>query len=200
LHRDHCEIGGGSSLPSCWYRQAVDASPGIPAHCVCDCAGGIPIGPNDVEDPLVLEICGACNIPSELHPGRRTCLFLIPVRIWEDDRLRTGFSCRWFYSLRPERLPTEVWKVCMGCPHWFPRLPDELSIPRMMVWIHRIIRLYWDPEPPKPIWTSRLPEGDPERTPDSPLSERLYLRIKRFREALRMRRDRRASPMARAEE
>ncbi len=195
MHRDRGEIGGGSSLPSCWYRRAVDASPGMPAHCVCDCAGGIPIGLNAAEDPLVVEICGACNIPSELHPSRRTCLFLIPVRIWEDDCLRTGFSCRWFYGLKPERLPGEVWKVCLGCPHWFPRTEDEASIPRMMDWIHRIIRLYWEPEPPKAFMRSPLTPEDPEKTPISPLSEWLNLRIKRFREALRMRRDRRTSPM-----
>jgi hypothetical protein len=152
------------------------------------------------EDPLVTEICGACNIPSEMHPTRRTCLFLIPVRIWEGDRLRTGFSCRWFYSLKPERLPDEVWKVCFGCPHWFPRPPDEADIPRMTDWIHRIIRLYWEPEPLEGIWRSPLPKKDPGKTPNSLLSERLSLRIKRFREALRMRRDRRASPMTRAEE
>jgi hypothetical protein len=199
LHGDRCEIGGGSSLSSCWYRRAVDASPGIPAHCVCDCAGGIPIGLDAAEDPRVAEICGACNIPSEIHPSRRTCLFLIPVRIWEDGRLRTGFSCRWFYSLRPERLPTEVWKVCMGCPHWFPRTEDEASIPRMLDWIHRIIRLYWEPEPLGGIWKSRPSAENTDQTPNSLLSARLYSRIKKFREALRIRRECRATPITRTE-
>jgi hypothetical protein len=184
---------------TCPYRRAVDADQASPAHCVCDCAGGIPIGLDAAEDPRVVEICGACNIPSELHPSRRACLFLIPVRIWEGGRLRTGFSCRWFYGLKPERLPGEVWKVCLGCPHWFPRPPDETDIPRMMDWIQRIIRLYWEPETLKPIWSSRLPAGDPEETPISPLSEWLNLRIKRFREALRIRRDRCSSPMSRTE-
>jgi hypothetical protein len=197
LHRDRGEIGGGSSLPPCHYRRVVDASPSLSAYYVCDCAGGIPIGSDAAEDSHFMEICGACNIPSELHPARRTCLFLIPVRIWENSSLRTGFSCRWFYSLKPERLPTEVWKVCMGCPHWFPRPENEALIPRMSDWIHRIIRLYWEPELPQPIWSTRLPAGDPEGTPDSPLNERLYLRIKRFREALRKRR--RASPITQTE-
>ena len=185
---------------ACPYRRTVDAADGTPSHCVCDCAGGIPIGRDVGEDPFIAEICGSCNIPSEIHPIRRTCLFLIPVRIWEDDRLRTGFSCRWFYNLNPEKLPNEVWKVCLGCPHWFPRPPDEAAIPRMTNWIHRIIRLYREPEPPRAAWHSRLPPEDPDNTPISLLSERLYLRIKRFREALRMRRDRRASPTTRAEE
>jgi len=200
LHGDRSEIEGRPPFQDCQYRRTVDAVHETPAHCVCDCAGGIPIGLDAAEDPLVMEICGACNIPSEIHPSRRTCLFLIPVRIWENDRLRTGFSCRWFYNLKPERLPKEVWLCCLGCPHWFPRPPDEEMIPRMMDWIHKIIRLYWEPETPGGIWSSPLPPEDRDHTHNSLLRERLYFRINRFREALRMRRDRRSSPIARVEE
>ena len=109
-------------------------------------------------------------------------------------------SCRWFYNLKPKRLPKEVWLCCLGCQHWFPRPPDEEMIPGRMDWIHKIIRLYWEPEPLGGIWRSPLPQKDPGKTPNSLLRERLYFRINRFREALRMRRDRRAPPMTRAEE
>jgi hypothetical protein len=149
-----------------------------------------------------MEICGACNIPSEIDPARnrRSCLFLIPVRIWEDDCLRTGFSCRWFYNLKPKRLPKEVWLCCLGCQHWFPRPPDEEMIPRMKDWIHKIIRLYWEPETLGGFWNSPLSRKVPGKTPDSLLRERLSFRINRFRDAVRMRRDRRAPSMNRAEE
>lgn len=198
MHGGSGEIGG-SSLQSCAYRRVVEASPGTEAHFVCDCAGGIPIGFCEREDSLAAEICGACKLPSEIHPSRRTCLFLIPVRIWENGSLRTGFSCRWFYGLKPDRLPGEVWKTCLGCPHWFPRPPDEGAIPRMTDWIHKIIRLYWEPEPLEGIWKSRIPAADADKTPDSLLRETLYSRIRKFREALRMRRDRAAMPATRAE-
>jgi len=109
-------------------------------------------------------------------------------------------SCRWFYSFKPKSLPREAWICCLGCQHWFPRPPDEEMIPGRMDWIHKIIRLYWEPEPLGGIWRSPLPQKDPGKTPNSLLRERLYFRINRFREALRMRRDRRAPPMTRAEE
>lgn len=138
-------------LPSCPYRRAVDAAPGTPAHIACDCAGGIPIALDD-RDPRLREICGSCNVPSAIDPARRSCLFLVPVRIWEGGTLRSGFSCRWFHNLKPKRLPKEAWLCCAGCPHWFPRPPDERSIPRMNEWIHRIIRGYWEPERPAPVF------------------------------------------------
>lgn len=199
MHGNCCEIGGHIPLPSCHHRRVVEATPEVSAHYVCDCAGGIPIGSYEPEDSLALEICGACNLPSEIHPSRRTCLFLIPVRIWENGVLRTGFSCRWFYSLRPERLPNEVWKVCMGCPHWFPRPEDETVIPRMSDWIHKIIRLYWEPEPIEGIWKSRLPDEGKDQTSETLLSQRLYFRARKYWEALRIRRDRRAEPVTREE-
>jgi hypothetical protein len=200
LHGDCGEIARPSSLRPCPYRRAAYAISGAPAHYVCECAGGVPIGSDAAEDPLVMEICSACNLPAEIDPSRRTCLFLIPVRLWEGSGLRTGFSCRWFYNLKPGRLPGEAWLCCLGCPHWFPRPPDEADIPRMKEWIHKIIRLYWEPETPGGIWNSPLPAKDPGDTSVSLLREKLSLRIKRFREALWLRRDRRAMPVARAEE
>ncbi len=202
MNFDDRKAGWQPSLQSCHYRRAVDAAPGMSVYYVCDCAGGIPIGLDEVGDPQVTEICGLCKIPSEIDPGRnrRSCLFLIPVRIWEADRLRTGFSCRWFYNLKPKKLPNEVWLCCLGCQHWFPRPPDEEMIPRMMDWIHKIIRLYWEPEPLVGFWSSPLPPGNPDNLPGFLLSDRLHLRIRRFREVLRMRQDRRASRLTRAEE
>jgi len=107
-------------------------------------------------------VCGPCNIPPELSPTRRPCLFLVPVRLWEGDALRTGFSCRWFHSLKPKSLPREAWQVCLGCPHWFPRPEEEADVPRMDAWFRRILRMYWEPEPPvESIWSVRLADAPP---------------------------------------
>lgn len=133
-------------LPSCAYRRIVDPGPGGRPYYVCECAGGIPIGTAGEGFPGAADVCGPCNLPSEIALSRRTCLFLVPVRLWEEGRLRTGFSCRWFYNLKPKRLPGEVWMVCLGCPHWFPRPDEEDAIPGMREWIRRVIALYWEPE------------------------------------------------------
>jgi hypothetical protein len=102
-----------------------------------------------------------------LYPTRRPCLFLIQVRLWECDTLRTGFSCRWFYSLKPKSLPGEAWQVCLGCPHWFPRPEKETDVPRMDRWIRKILRMYWEPEDPgESIWSVKFagtPPGWRER-------------------------------------
>jgi len=201
LHGDEREIGGRSPLQPCPYRRAVDATPGVTSHYECDCAGGIPVGARAPEDRLVVEICGSCNIPSEIDPTRnhRSCLFLIPVRLWIGCHLQTGFSCRWFYNFKPKRLPREAWQCCLGCPHWFPRPSDEASIPRMSEWIHRIIRLYWEPEPAKQISRSVSPTQGQDTFPPSLWIEALSERAKKFQEVLRVRRTRRTNPVVEGE-
>ncbi|GAB4366180.1 MAG: hypothetical protein Kow00128_09380 [Deltaproteobacteria bacterium] len=131
-------MGPESNLPACAYRRIVaSTAPGEDPHVACGCSGGIPIGMANGGGEDLAGVCGSCTIPSELDPARRTCLYLIPVRIWEEDGLRTGFSCRWFASLKPGYLPAEVWKCCFGCPHWFPRPPQEELVPGIDRWIRK---------------------------------------------------------------
>lgn len=198
MHGDGGQVGN-ILLRACPYRRAVGAAPGTPTHRVCDCAGGIPIGGDGIEDPRIAEVCGPCTIPLEIDPSRRSCLYLVPVRLWVDAGLRSGFSCRWFYNLNPKRLPEEAWQCCMGCPHWFPRPPDEADIPRMTDWIRRIVRLYWTPEPARPLpHAVPSPEGR-YRLPPASLGEAVSDRIRRFLEVVRARRDRGSPPLPHAE-
>jgi hypothetical protein len=149
-------------LPICAYRRVVWYGPGSTSNYVCDCSGGIPVGTVGEEAIGLADACGPCNIPVELSPIRRPCLFLVPVRLWEGGTLRTGFSCRWFCSLKPKSLPGEAWQVCLGCPHWFPRPEEEIDVPRMDGWIRMILRMYWEPEPPvESIGSVRLAETPP---------------------------------------
>jgi hypothetical protein len=154
-------------LPICVYRRVVRDGPGSTSYYICGCSGGLPIGTVGEEALDLADTCGPCNIPVELSPTRRPCLFLVPVRLWEGDTLRTGFSCRWFCSLKPKLLPGEAWQVCLGCPHWFPRPEEETDVPRMDRWIRMIVRMYWEPEPPvESIWSVRLADTSaswPER-------------------------------------
>lgn len=199
MHGDGGEIGKLTPLPSCPYRRPAGATPGTPAHYVCDCAGGIPIGLDD-QDPRLAEICESCNIPAGIDPNRRSCLFLIPVRIWENDSLRSGFSCRWFHNLNPKKLPREAWLCCLGCPHWFPRPPGEGSIPRMTDWIHKVIRLYWVPEISSPPPHSVVPAAAGKSTPSSsPLREAISERVRRFTKVVRLRRAGWSSPITQGE-
>jgi len=159
-------------LPVCCYRRLVRDGTGSAPYYVCGCSGGIPIGTIGEEALGLADTCGPCNIPVELSPTRRPCLFLVPVRLWKGDALRTGFSCRWFGSLKPKSLPGEAWQVCLGCPHWFPRPEEETDVPRMNAWFRRILRMYWEPEPPhESIWSVRLAD-----TPTS-WRERVMTRI-----------------------
>jgi len=144
-------------LPVCVYRRVVRDGPDPASYYVCGCSGGLPIGTVGEEALGLADACGPCNIPVELSPTRRPCLFLVPVRLWEDGSLRTGFSCRWFCSLKPKSLPGEAWQVCLGCPHWFPRPEEETDVPRMDGWIRKILRMYWEPQPPgESIWSDRI--------------------------------------------
>jgi len=166
-------------LPFCVYRRVVRNGPVSTSYYVCACSGGLPIGTVGEEALDLADTCGPCNIPPELSPTRRPCLFLVPVRLWEGDTLRTGFSCRWFCSLKPKSLPREAWQVCLGCPHWFPRPEEETDVPRMDRWIRMILRMYWEPEPPhESIWSVRLAD-----TPTS-WHERVMTRIREITDIL----------------
>ena len=151
-------------LPICTYRRVVREGPGSTSLYVCGCSGGLPIGKVGEETLLLADTCGPCSVPVEISPIRRPCLFLVPVRMWEGDTLRTGFSCRWFCSLKPNSLPGEAWQVCLGCPHWFPRPEEETDVPRMDRWIRTILRMYWEPEPPgESKWSVRLADTPTSR-------------------------------------
>jgi hypothetical protein len=149
-------------LPICVYRRVMRERPDSSSYYVCGCSGGLPIGMVGEEALGLADTCGPCKIPVELSPTRRPCLFLVPVRLWEGGTLRTGFSCRWFHSLKPKSLPREAWQVCLGCPHWFPRPEEETDLPRMDWWIRKILRMYWEPEPPhESFWSVRLADAPP---------------------------------------
>lgn len=151
-------------LPGCVYRRVAQYGQGSDPYYVCGCSGGLPIGTVGEEALGLADTCGTCSIPAELSPIRRPCLFLVPVRLWEGDALRTGFSCRWFYALKPKSLPGEAWQVCLGCPHWFPRPEDETDVPGIERWIRGILRMYWEPEPPvESIWKIRIEDVPPGR-------------------------------------
>jgi len=138
---------GIPSIPACAYRRVMPSEPGGDPFVVCGCSGELPIDMVNGDRWNLAVICGSCNIPAVLDPSLRPCLFLVPVRIWEGNTLRTGFSCRWFASLKPKFLPSEVWIACFGCPHWFPRPPEEESVPGIDRWIRKVIRMYWEPAP-----------------------------------------------------
>lgn len=167
-------------FPACAYRRIVPCEPGGDRFVACGCSGELPIGMENGDRGNVAEVCGACTIPAALDSSRRPCLFLVPVRVWEGDALRTGFSCRWFASLKPKFLPSEVWIACFGCPHWFPRPPEEDSVPGIDRWIRKVIGMYWDP----------APEPDRREKPQSRVprpfdfSSRISARIRRIRVAL----------------
>jgi len=180
-HRGWRIMENALHLPPCEYRRVLASSgPGADPYVVCVCSGGLPIGAVKRGRGDAAGACGRCSIPAELDPARRPCLYLVPVRIWEDDSLRTGFSCRWFASLNPRYLPAEVWRCCSGCPHWFPRPPKEESVPGIDRWIRKVIRMYWerssDPVGPQP------PKGEP--CPPYLLGDRIAARIRKLRVAL----------------
>jgi hypothetical protein len=166
-------------IPACAYRRIEPSEPGEDLFVVCGCPGGVPIGLVNGNRGKVAEICGSCNIPAVLDPPRRPCLFLVPARIWEGDALRTRFSCRWFASLKPKFLPSEVWIACFGCPHWFPRPPEEEAVPGIERWIRKVIRMYWEPKPdPDPSEKPQCQVPDP-----IDFIDRISARIRRLRVA-----------------
>lgn len=167
-------------IPACEYRRIVPSEPGEDPFVVCGCSGGLPIGLVNGSRGDIPAVCGSCTIPSELDSSRRPCLFLVPVRIWRGDALQSGFSCRWFASLKPKYLPSEVWKCCFGCPHWFPRPPGEDSVPGIDRWIRKVIRMYLEPIPEQV--RSKEPKG--RLHPPVFLRDRITERIRKLRVSL----------------
>lgn len=139
------DLPGSAQLPPCELRRSRTDAEG--EELVCG-AGGFALGVQGRDDAAIAAICAACPVPGALA-DRRACLQLRPIRLvekegplhpdggetpmtnWRSDtedtaqpthtELRSFFSCRWFYTLRPERQPESLAVQCDGCPYWFPR-------------------------------------------------------------------------------
>lgn len=70
--------------------------------------------------------------------------------------------------------------ACFGCPHWFPRPPDEESVPGIDRWIRKVIRMYWEPAPDP----ARLEKPLSQIPPRVEFGDRISARIRRIRVAL----------------
>jgi hypothetical protein len=137
-------------IPACelrWERPIEGDGTGA-VEIVCMAAGGkrLAVKGGDVTDILVT--CGSCTIPQET--ARRPCLFLVPIKLERDRKVRDYFICRWFYSLKPEQPATSTDWMCGGCPYWFPRPPLNL-LEDYEDATDRMIRYHQD------VWAGRLP-------------------------------------------
>ncbi len=108
----------------------------------CKAAGPRHLDSSPDPGELIDRWCSPCSIPDELSTEKRPCLYLIPVRFRSNSHPIYTFSCRWFFKLTGKKVIKETWKLCGGCPHWFPRPPDENLIPNQEEWAEKVIRIF----------------------------------------------------------
>ena len=130
----------------CPLRKVVSGENGYVIYCLA--AGQEPLLSGWGEEDLLKEACGGCPIPGSLERKMKPCLYLVPLRIRMEKEFRTGFTCRWFYGLEEKGPPNEMWMLCGGCQHWFPRPPDEALVPDLEKWVERMIRIFFGPDSP----------------------------------------------------
>ncbi len=122
----------------CPLRKIITERGGCEIY--CKAAGPGPLSSGQEVEGLLLVTCGGCPIPKALEERMRPCLYLVPLRFKREKCLMTGFSCRWFHTLEEGDPKEEVWVLCGGCPHWFPRPPDEDRIPGTEKWAERMVK------------------------------------------------------------
>ncbi|RMG60687.1 MAG: hypothetical protein D6713_02150 [Deltaproteobacteria bacterium] len=131
--------GETGRIPPCPLRTIVKSGHRFSIRCR---ASGKSLLPGGLTPESALERwCKECPIPFEIDEEKKPCLYLVPVRFPQNSPDRITFSCRWFYRLTGKRIIRETWKLCGGCPHWFPRPPENL-IPKTEEWAEKILRLF----------------------------------------------------------
>ncbi len=140
-----------SGIPVCelrWARPIQGDGSGA-VEIVCMAAGGKRLAVKGGDEREMLATCGPCPIPRE--SAWRPCLYLIPIKVEREQKVRDFFTCRWFYSLKPEDPATNTRWMCGGCPYWFPRPPlDFLKGYERAT--QKMIRYHQD------AWAGRLPQ------------------------------------------
>ena len=125
-------------FPLCPLRKIITER-GV-CEIYCKASGSGPLSSGQEEEALLIKTCGECTIPKALEAKMRPCLYLVPLRFTREKCFKTGFSCRWFHSLEEGDPKEEVWVLCGGCPHWFPRPPDEDRIPGTEKWAEKMVK------------------------------------------------------------
>ncbi len=147
------------ALNPCLYRQERPLPGAHEVEIVCLAGGNHRLGIKG-RDPAYLEkACGDCPVPDALADEDRTCLYLLPLRIFGDSGIETLYHCRWLYKLNPKRVNRLLsLHFPRSCEWWFPHpikfLPPGTEWHTLRAW-----GLYLGTiEGPEPLWRWSAPD------------------------------------------
>ncbi len=99
-----------------------DIAGGVCRTVICEAGGGAVI--DDAGAGLEGEsFCAACDVPRTLAHSR-SCLYLVPFRVFQGNGARSFYSCRWRLDFKPLHFPENIdW--CRACRHCFRDRPKS---------------------------------------------------------------------------
>jgi len=107
-----------------------------PEEFICKAGGDFVLGRHDGGADT---ICSACDIPRSLNK-QYACLFLVPFRVFQNEHVKSYYSCRWSLDIHARNVPkNNDW--CKGCVHWFPWPPD-FEIPNLFSYCQKALELF----------------------------------------------------------
>ncbi len=156
-------------MTPCLYRSERPVHDEERTETVCLAARAYSLVKKDGHLDEMVEVCSQCPIPEIFAAGTKTCLYLLPMRIFGESEISTMYNCRILYTLNPAFVSTTAeTHVPELCPWWFPhpmrKLPlgtewhtnmaiglylGEIELPRRK-------KLFETISQPGPIWWRRL--------------------------------------------
>jgi len=131
-----------TGLRSCPYRRPTCPENANGPWVVCLAA---PSGESEASNPYGMhgtDHCVPCPVPDAFRKEIKTCLYLLPIRLWDGSNVQTFFHCRLLYEFNPKRANTSyTFHSPELCPWWFPH-PKTFLPPQTEWHTNRAVGLY----------------------------------------------------------
>jgi hypothetical protein len=120
------------TLKSCPYRKQRSAENGFDTDIVCVAGDNHRLGMAAVDAGWIGRICGKCPIPDAFAESAKPCLYMLPMRFFADDEVKTLYQSHFLWDKSAARGKIRR-TACPGSLFNVVSASGEMSPPRNRV-------------------------------------------------------------------